>query len=66
MKPTHWPLSKTKKPEELSPEERARADRIDLRCLSLCTGMLERVDSVCDVLKSERRCNQAELRNTET
>ncbi|PSR90834.1 hypothetical protein PHLCEN_2v4803 [Hermanssonia centrifuga] len=29
---------------EMSPEERARADAIDLRCLSLCIGMLERVN----------------------
>ncbi|KZT66150.1 hypothetical protein DAEQUDRAFT_730656 [Daedalea quercina L-15889] len=33
------------KPEsEMTPEERARADTIDLRCLSLCIGMLERVN----------------------
>ncbi|KAL6308311.1 nuclear condensing complex subunit [Sparassis latifolia] len=29
---------------EMSPEERARADIVDLRCLSLCIGMLERVN----------------------
>ncbi|KAH9922432.1 nuclear condensing complex subunit [Fomitopsis serialis] len=29
---------------EMTPEERARADAIDLRCLSLCIGMLERVN----------------------
>jgi hypothetical protein len=33
---------------EQTPEEKARADRIDLRCLSLCAGMLERVNSVRD------------------
>ena len=33
-----------KPPAELSPEERARADAIDLRCLALCIGMLERVN----------------------
>jgi condensin complex subunit 3 len=35
-----------KPPEELTPEEQARADALDLRCLSLCIGMLERVNSV--------------------
>ncbi|THH31051.1 hypothetical protein EUX98_g3136 [Antrodiella citrinella] len=30
---------------EMSPEEKARTDAIDLRCLSLCIGMLERVNS---------------------
>ncbi|KAI0747199.1 nuclear condensing complex subunit [Daedaleopsis nitida] len=29
---------------EMSPEEKARADAIDLRCLILCIGMLERVN----------------------
>ncbi|KAH8101082.1 nuclear condensing complex subunit [Cristinia sonorae] len=29
---------------ELSPEQKARADAIDLKCLSLCIGMLERVN----------------------
>ncbi|KAH7887136.1 nuclear condensing complex subunit [Phlebopus sp. FC_14] len=37
--------SKTPKPpKQLSAEEQARADTIDLRCLSLCIGMLERVN----------------------
>lgn len=36
----------TKPAEELSPEEKARADAMDLRCLSLCIGMLERVNGV--------------------
>lgn len=31
---------------EMSPEEKARADETDLRCLSLCIGMLERVNGV--------------------
>lgn len=35
-----------KPPEDMSPEERARMDAIDLRCLSLCIGMLERVNGV--------------------
>ncbi|THH04391.1 hypothetical protein EW145_g5552 [Phellinidium pouzarii] len=30
---------------EMTPEEKERADAIDLRCLSLCIGMLERVNS---------------------
>ncbi|KAF7968330.1 hypothetical protein HWV62_30947 [Athelia sp. TMB] len=29
---------------DMTPEEKARADDIDLRCLSLCIGMLERVN----------------------
>lgn len=33
---------------EMTPEEKARADDIDLRCLSLCIGMLERVNGVRD------------------
>lgn len=41
---------KTARPQkvdvEKSPEEQARADAIDLRCLSLCIGMLERVNGV--------------------
>jgi condensin complex subunit 3 len=32
--------------QEMTPEERAQADAIDLRCLSLCIGMLERVHGV--------------------
>ena len=36
-----------KPPKELTPEEQARADVLDLRCLSLCIGMLERVNGVC-------------------
>jgi condensin complex subunit 3 len=30
----------------MTPEEKAQADEIDLRCLSLCIGMLERVNGV--------------------
>ncbi|KAF8636938.1 hypothetical protein AX17_003189 [Amanita inopinata Kibby_2008] len=37
-------FNKNKKPEDLTPEERAHADEIDLRCLSICIGMLERVN----------------------
>ncbi|OBZ78081.1 Condensin complex subunit 3 [Grifola frondosa] len=29
---------------EMTPEEKAHADEVDLRCLSLCIGMLERVN----------------------
>ena len=32
---------------EKTPKEQARADAIDIRCLSLCIGMLERVNGVC-------------------
>ncbi|GLB42418.1 putative nuclear condensing complex subunits, C-term domain [Lyophyllum shimeji] len=40
---------RTKKPvEELTPEERKRADGMDLRCLSLCIGMLERVNGTLE------------------
>jgi condensin complex subunit 3 len=35
-----------KSSEDMSSEERARLDAIDLRCLSLCIGMLERVNGV--------------------
>jgi len=35
---------------DMSPEEQARADDIDLRCLTLCIGMLERVNGVSVVL----------------
>lgn len=46
VKPPRSQLFNKKKPEgEQLPEEKARADGIDLRCLSLCTGMLERVNS---------------------
>ena len=31
---------------EMTPKEKAQADEIDLRCLSLCIGMLERVNGV--------------------
>jgi hypothetical protein len=31
----------------MTPEEIARVDALDLRCLTLCTNMLERVNSVC-------------------
>ena len=41
---------KTARPEKpdvpLSPEQQARADAVDMRCLSLCIGMLERVNGV--------------------
>ncbi|KAI0664124.1 nuclear condensing complex subunit [Cubamyces menziesii] len=30
---------------EMNPEEKAQADAVDLRCLALCIGMLERVNS---------------------
>jgi len=35
-----------RKSVNMTPEQRARVDRIDLRCLSLCQRMLERVKSV--------------------
>ena len=33
--------------EDMSPEQRACVDQVDLRCLSMCIGMLERVNGVC-------------------
>ncbi|KAG6889138.1 hypothetical protein C0995_003498 [Termitomyces sp. Mi166 len=35
---------RTKSRKEMSPDERVEADIIDMRCLLLCIGMLERVD----------------------
>lgn len=32
--------------EDMTPEERARQDTVDIRCLDLCIGMLERCNSV--------------------
>ncbi|KAG6812899.1 hypothetical protein H0H92_015634 [Tricholoma furcatifolium] len=37
-------LRRNKSRDEMSPDERMEADIIDLRCLTLCIGMLERVD----------------------
>jgi condensin complex subunit 3 len=33
--------------EEMSAEERMQADITDIRCLTLCIGMLEHVHGVC-------------------
>lgn len=44
--PGRTPGRPRKLPSEMSEEEKERADAIDLRCLSLCIGMLERVNSV--------------------
>ncbi|KAG6332139.1 hypothetical protein ID866_6950 [Astraeus odoratus] len=38
------PRKPPKETKPLTPEEQARADALDLRCLSLCIGMLERVN----------------------
>lgn len=35
--------------EDMTPEERARQDTVDIRCLDLCIGMLERCNSVSDL-----------------
>ncbi|EJC98308.1 uncharacterized protein FOMMEDRAFT_114496 [Fomitiporia mediterranea MF3/22] len=43
--PARTPGRPRKPPAEMTPEERERADVIDLRCLVLCIGMLERVNS---------------------
>ncbi|KAG2090779.1 nuclear condensing complex subunit [Suillus discolor] len=42
--PTRTAPKGPKPSENMSSEERARMDTIDLRCLSLCIGMLERVN----------------------
>lgn len=39
-----------KEVQPLSAEEQAQADALDVRCLSLCIGMLERVNGVSPVL----------------
>ena len=44
--PGRTPGRPRKPSAEMTVEERERADQIDLRCLSLCIGMLERVNSV--------------------
>lgn len=44
--PGRTPGRPRKPPAEMTPEEKDHADAIDLRCLSLCIGMLERVNSV--------------------
>ncbi|KAI5122624.1 hypothetical protein M0805_008713 [Coniferiporia weirii] len=43
--PTRTPGRPRKPPADMTVEEKERADTIDLRCLSLCIGMLERVNS---------------------
>ena len=40
------PKPLTKHPKELSAEQRLRLDQVNLKSLSLCIGMLERIDSV--------------------
>ena len=35
-----------KPPVELTPEQVQRSDEVDMRCLSLCIGMLERINGV--------------------
>ena len=35
-----------KRREEMTEDERARADTMDVRCLDLCIGMLERIHGV--------------------
>ena len=40
------PKSAAKHTKDLSAEQRLRLDQVNLKALSLCIGMLERVDSV--------------------
>lgn len=53
-----------KPPKQLSPEEQVRQDALDLRCLSLCIGMLERVNGVrrLDHLRAVTQGLRADLR----
>ena len=44
--PTRTPGRPRKPQTEMTPEECERANLIDIRCLTLCVGMLERVESV--------------------
>ena len=44
--PLRTPGRPRKPPTEMTPEEKERANLIDVRCLTLCVGMLERVESV--------------------
>lgn len=46
-----------KQPKERNAEEQARADAVDLRCLSLCIGMLERVNGVSGSVVIRRSTN---------
>lgn len=39
-------MQRTRSRNDMTPEERMDADVKDLRCLTLCIGMLERVDGV--------------------
>lgn len=41
---------KEKSREEMTPEERARRDSVDLKCLTLTIATLERVNGVSDSL----------------
>ncbi len=38
--------------EEMSPEEQAKNDEIDARCLAICVGMLRHINGVCPSLQS--------------
>lgn len=40
-------MRRTRPREELTAEEHLKADATDMRCLTLCIGMLERVHGVC-------------------
>lgn len=44
--PGKTPVRPRKLPTEMNEEERRKAEAIDIRCLDLCRGMLERVNSV--------------------
>lgn len=44
--PGKTPGRQRKPPTEMTDEEKRKADAVDIRCLDLCRGMLERVNSV--------------------
>lgn len=39
-------MARAKNVQEMTPDEKREADLIDMRCLTICIGMLERVHGV--------------------
>lgn len=54
MGDTPRPSRRTAPPKELSEEEQARMVALNIRCLDLCIGVLERVNGVSDKYYSGR------------
>ncbi|KAF9461702.1 chromosome condensation complex protein [Collybia nuda] len=48
VRPSRSQIFSNKPAKEKTPEEKARADEIDMRCLILCIGMLERVNGTLE------------------